>query len=60
MPAAEDVEAADFQASEVPASARVDSVMCSPSFSVNPSCSLVDAALLPPHPTVYTAECCSL
>lgn len=60
MPAAEDVEAAAFQASEVPASARVDSVMCSPSFSVNPSCSSVDAALLPPHPTVYTAECCSL
>lgn len=60
VPAAEDVEAAAFQASEVPASARVDSVMCSPSSSVNPSCSSVDAALLPPHPTVYAAECCSL
>lgn len=60
MPAAEDVEAAAFQASEAPASARVDSVMCSPSFSVNPSCSSVDAAPLPPHPTVYAAERCSL
>lgn len=60
VPAAEDAEAAAFQASEVPASARVDSVMCSPSFSPNPSCSTVDAALLPPHPTVYAAECCSL
>lgn len=60
VPAAEDVEAAAFQASEAPASARVDSVMCSPSFSVNPSCSSVDAALLPPHPTVYAGERCSL
>lgn len=60
MPAAEDVEAAAFQASEVPASAWVDSVLCSPFFSVKPSCSSVDAALLPPHPTVYAAEWCSL
>lgn len=54
-PAAEDVEAAAFQASEAAASARVDSVMRSPSFSVNPSCSLVGAASLPPHPTVCAA-----
>lgn len=59
-PAAEDVEAAAFQASEAAASARVDSVMRSPSFSVNPSCSPVGAASLPPHPTVCAAECCSL
>lgn len=59
-PAAEDVEAAAFQASEAPASARADSVTCSPSFSVHSSCSSADAVLLPPHPTVYADKCCSL
>lgn len=33
---------------------------CSPFFSINPSCSSADAALLSPHLTVYPAESCSL